>query len=71
MSLVSLPKKLVGVTFSKLIEFRNLLFDQGILKATQVPVPVVSVGNLSVGGTGKTPMLENLIAFCLQNGILL
>lgn len=40
---------------------RNLLYDAGILKSYAFGVPVIVVGNLSVGGTGKTPMVEYLI----------
>lgn len=40
---------------------RNWLFDRGVLQSKQFGVPTVAVGNLSVGGTGKTPFVEYLI----------
>ncbi len=40
---------------------RNWFFDRGWLKTTESPIPTILVGNLSVGGTGKTPMVEYLI----------
>ncbi|WP_010664879.1 tetraacyldisaccharide 4'-kinase [Marinilabilia salmonicolor] len=40
---------------------RNALYNSGIKKSTPYPVPLISVGNLTVGGTGKTPLTELLI----------
>ncbi len=40
---------------------RNQAFDMGILKSKSFDVPVLAIGNLSTGGTGKTPMTEFLI----------
>ncbi len=43
------------------VRFRNFLFDVGILKSRSFKIPVISVGNITVGGTGKTPHVEYLI----------
>jgi tetraacyldisaccharide 4'-kinase len=46
---------------------RNRRFDQGH-GVTRLPLPVISVGNLSVGGTGKTPMVMHLLATLAASG---
>ena len=40
---------------------RNFLFDRGLIPSHKSPVPTLVVGNLSVGGTGKTPWVEFLV----------
>ncbi|MGI6074498.1 MAG: tetraacyldisaccharide 4'-kinase [Fermentimonas sp.] len=43
------------------VNFRNWLFDKNILKQKSFDLPIICVGNITVGGTGKTPHIEYLI----------
>lgn len=47
---------------------RNWCYDQRIFRVEKVSVPVISVGNLTTGGTGKTPMVEYLVRHFLSKG---
>ncbi|PMP97961.1 MAG: tetraacyldisaccharide 4'-kinase, partial [Thermodesulfobacterium geofontis] len=42
------------------IQARNILYEKGIIKNFKISVPVISVGNLSLGGSGKTSLVRYL-----------
>ena len=50
-----------SVLFDVVTSIRNRLYDTGVRPSAVFEIPLVSVGNLAVGGTGKTPMVEYLI----------
>ena len=43
------------------VNIRNVFYDWGIFKSARYPIPVICIGNITVGGTGKTPHTEYLI----------
>lgn len=46
--------------YSFCLHMRNLLYSSGMLRVDEVSIPVVAIGNITVGGTGKTPLTERL-----------
>ena len=56
-----------AVLYGLITAIRNFLFDKGILKSYTFDLPIIAVGNLSVGGTGKTPQIEYLIRMLSEN----
>jgi tetraacyldisaccharide 4'-kinase len=68
-TLLRVVATVVAWLYDKLTIFRHLLFDVRILKVHKLSCPVISVGNLAVGGTGKTPMVIWLARFLLEEGL--
>ena len=52
----------LGWLYGLVSYIRNRFYDKGIIKSTAFPVPVIGIGNITVGGTGKTPHTEYLAA---------
>ncbi len=56
-----------SILYGCITTFRNFLYDKGIFQCHSFEVPIIAVGNLSFGGTGKTPQIEYLIRLLLPN----
>ncbi len=59
----------LSALFASGVAFRNTLYDRHFLKSHRLSRPVVSVGNISVGGSGKTPFVIALGTLLKQQGI--
>jgi tetraacyldisaccharide 4'-kinase len=59
----------LGWLYSSVVGLRNAMFDRDILRARKLAWPVVSVGNISVGGSGKTPFVIMLGELLAEKGI--
>lgn len=51
-----------SLIYGFVVYLRNSLYNIGVFKSTSYQIPLICIGNLSVGGTGKTPMTEFLIS---------
>lgn len=58
----------LSVFYLLIVVIRNKLFDKGFIRSDSFEVPVICVGNLSTGGTGKTPHTEYIAKLLEENG---
>ena len=58
-----------GLLYGLIVSVRNRLYVRGVLKSFSVDVPVICVGNLTAGGTGKTPLVIRLCNYLQEKGL--
>lgn len=56
------------LVYSAVASFRSILYQFGVLKSTRLPIPVISIGNITTGGTGKTPIVIALSKYLIEQG---
>ena len=61
--------QLAELPYTMAVRYRNRRYDLGHARTHRVDVPVISVGNLTLGGTGKTPMVEYLATWFRRHGV--
>ena len=69
-ALLRLLLSVAAVGYSIAVRIRNSLYSKGFLKTHRANVPVISIGNITVGGTGKTPLVVWLCNSITQNSKL-
>lgn len=57
-----------GILYGRIVDLRNLLYDRGLLKSHDLGVRTISVGNLTAGGTGKTPLVALIAKILVSEG---
>ena len=58
----------IGKLYGRIMDLRNLLYDRGVLKSYELGARTISVGNLTAGGTGKTPLVALIAKMLIDQG---
>ena len=58
----------ISICYGALVQQRNTLYKKGLLQSKRLPCPVISIGNITVGGSGKTPMTIYVAEFIQHLG---
>jgi tetraacyldisaccharide 4'-kinase len=69
---ISLPHLVLvpaSLAFRSAVALRHMLYRTGVLAATKLPIPVIVVGNITVGGTGKTPVVLWMVNYLCGHGM--
>ena len=67
--LLQLLLRLLALFYGSIVAVRVLCYRSGLLRSRRLPRPVISVGNLTVGGTGKTPATAWIARYLLDRGL--
>ena len=60
--------RLLSIPYGLAVRFRNALYDLGLRPEHRVDVPVICIGNITAGGTGKTPAVEYVVRWFIEQG---
>ncbi len=66
--LILLP---LAAIYKVVVDVRNYLYDKHILKSKKFSTPIICVGNITVGGTGKTPIVDRIIRYIGDENVAL
>src|SRR6185312_5090449 len=67
-SLLAIALRPLSLVFGALVAVRRALYRSGVRRSIPLPVPVVIVGNITVGGSGKTPLVASLVEALSRRG---
>ncbi|MCB0422539.1 MAG: tetraacyldisaccharide 4'-kinase [Bdellovibrionales bacterium] len=59
----------LALLYSIVSRIRNFAYDKKLFKSDSIKTPILSVGNITAGGTGKTPIIAEIIEWCMKENI--